>query len=109
MFLEFSIPVWISPPAKVKKLGIVRSIIANIFTDEGEVKDLSTLVYNGSSSNTVYVNNRYPVLLFKANNGQDYDYDLTIVDKNQAVQVLGLDEKEFANKDLDWNAVLDSQ
>jgi len=107
--LEFSIPVWISPPAKVKKLGIVRSIIANIFTDEGEVKDLSTLVYNGSSSNTVYVNNRYPVLLFKANNGQDYDYDLTIVDKNQAVQVLGLDEKEFANKDLDWNAVLDSQ
>jgi hypothetical protein len=105
--LDFEIPVYITPPAKVKKLGIVRSIIANIFTEQGDIADLNSLVYNGASSNTVYINNRYDVLLFKSNNGQDYDYDVTIVDQSQAVVSLGLDQKEYATgKRLDWNSVL---
>ena len=105
--VDFEIPVWISPPAKVKKLGIIRSIIANIFTEDGDIQSLSTLVYNNTNSNTVYVNARYPVLLFKANNGQDYDYELTIVDQSAAIQSLGLDDKEFTNgRKLDWNGVL---
>ena len=105
--VDFEIPIWISPPAKVKKLGVIRSIIANIFTEEGDVVNLSTLVYNNNESNTIYVNPRYPVLLFKANNGNDLDYELTIVDQNAAIQSLGLDEKEFTNgRKLDWNAVL---
>jgi len=105
--LDFEIPVWISPPAKVKKLGIVRSIIANIFTEEGDVVNLSQLIYNQDSRNTVYVNARYPVLLFKANNGQDYDYELTILDQSAAIKSLGLAEKDYVNgKKLDWNGVL---
>jgi hypothetical protein len=105
--VDFEIPVWISPPAKVKKLGVIRSIIANIFTEEGNVVNLSTLVYNNNEANSVYVNPRYPVLLFKANNGIDLDYELTVVDQNAAIQSLGLDEKEFTNgRKLDWNAVL---
>jgi len=107
--VDFQIPVWISPPAKVKKLGIVRSIIANIFTEDGDIKELSQLVFNGTQANTVYVNNRYPVILFKSNNNEPRDYDLTIPDKWQAIQTLGLDEKEFANKTLDWNSVLATQ
>ena len=126
--LDFEIPVWISPPAKVKKLGIVRSIIANIFTEDGDVKDISSLVYNGtigsSSSSSaqgssssdpygtggkqnIYTNPRYPVLLFKANNGQDYDYELSIVDQNAAIIALNIDEKEYIaqGKKLDWNGV----
>jgi hypothetical protein len=36
--LTFTSPIWISPPAKVKKLGIITKIIANIFTEpEGSV------------------------------------------------------------------------
>lgn len=105
--VDFEIPIWISPPAKVKKLGVIRSIIANIFTDEGDVVNLSKLIYNNNETNTIYVNPRYPVLLFKANNGNDLDYELTIVDQNAAIQSLGLDEKEFTNgRKLDWNAVL---
>jgi hypothetical protein len=105
--VDFEIPCWISPPAKVKKLGIVRSIIANIFTEDGDIANISTLIYNQNTSNTVYVNARYPVLLFKANNGQDYDYELTILDQNAAIQFLGLDEKDYVNgRKLDWNAVL---
>ena len=105
--LDFEIPIYITPPAKVKKLGIVRSVISNIFTEQGDIQDLQDLVYNGAIQIQVSTNNRYNVLLFKSNNGEDYDYDLTIVDKYQAVVNLGLDEKEYAggNK-LDWNSVL---
>jgi hypothetical protein len=31
--LTFITPIWISPPAKVKKLGIITKIIANVFTE----------------------------------------------------------------------------
>ena len=31
--LQFKGPIWITPPAKVKKLGIITKIIANIFTE----------------------------------------------------------------------------
>ena len=105
--IDFEIPMYVSPPAKVKKLGVVRSIIANIFTEEGDIQNLSSLVYNQKVSNDVYVNPRYPVLLFKANNGNPNDYDLSILDQNAAIQSLGLDKKEFTDdKKLDWNAVL---
>lgn len=31
--LQFTAPVWISPPAKVKKLGIITKIISNVFAE----------------------------------------------------------------------------
>ena len=47
------------------------------------------------------------MLLFKSNNGNPNDYDLSIVDQNAAIQSLGLDKKEFTDdKKLDWTAVL---
>lgn len=41
--LTFKLPIWISPPAKVKKLGVIQKIIANIHDSQG---DLSTDVYS---------------------------------------------------------------
>lgn len=37
--LTFKIPIWISPPAKVKKMGVIHKIIANIHNAQGELKD----------------------------------------------------------------------
>ena len=34
--LTFNLPIWISSPAKVKKLGVVERIIANIFDAQGD-------------------------------------------------------------------------
>ena len=34
--LTFSMPIWISPPAKVKKLGVVERVIASIFDANGD-------------------------------------------------------------------------
>ena len=35
--LTFSMPIWLSPPVKVKKLGVVQKIIMSIFDDDGGI------------------------------------------------------------------------
>ncbi len=35
--LQFSMPIWLSPPVKVKKLGVVQKIIMSIFDDDGGI------------------------------------------------------------------------
>lgn len=37
--LTFEIPIWISLPAKVKKLGVIQKIIASIYDPKGELDD----------------------------------------------------------------------
>ena len=44
--LTFKLPIWISPPAKVKKLGVIQKIIASIHDADG---NLSDAVYNDSN------------------------------------------------------------
>jgi hypothetical protein len=45
--LEFTCPIWINPPAKVKKLGIITKIISNIFVER--IGDISGGSYNDAS------------------------------------------------------------
>jgi len=35
--LNFSMPIWLSPPVKVKKLGVVQKIIMSIYDDDGGI------------------------------------------------------------------------
>ncbi len=35
--LQFSMPIWLSPPVKVKKLGVVQKIIMSMYDDEGGI------------------------------------------------------------------------
>lgn len=110
--LEFELPIWLTPPAKVKKLGIVQSVISNVFMDSGEIVNLEELVYNKRAGAFGTTTNRYRVLLFKSNTGNltDNQYDLTLVNPTQAVFALGLDQKSFANGEpVDWNAILEVQ
>lgn len=37
--IGFSMPIWISPPAKVKKLGVVQKIIASIYDAQGDYNE----------------------------------------------------------------------
>jgi hypothetical protein len=41
--LKFTLPIWISPPAKVKKLGVVERIITSMYDAQG---DLNEAVYD---------------------------------------------------------------
>lgn len=37
--IGFSSPIWISPPAKLKKLGVIESIISSIYSSTGELSE----------------------------------------------------------------------
>ena len=37
--LTFSSPIWISPPAKLKKLGVIESIITSLYNGQGNLSD----------------------------------------------------------------------
>lgn len=37
--LKFSLPIWISSPAKVKKLGVVERVVASIYDAQGDAAD----------------------------------------------------------------------
>jgi len=47
--LQFTAPAWITPPAKVKKLGIITKIITNVFAEApGFSKDSESDIANGA-------------------------------------------------------------
>jgi hypothetical protein len=106
--LEFEMPIYITPPAKVKKLGVVRAVIANMFGDTGDAQRINDLVYNGSPMTDQRVQpRRYGIVMLKANNGNPHDYAITVVDVGQAVLDAGLDNPpETVGKKLDWELVL---
>ena len=45
--LEFSTPIWLNPPAKVKKLGVIKNIIMNVFA-EINADNIHDLIYNSA-------------------------------------------------------------
>jgi len=110
--LQFEMPIYITPPAKVKKLGIVQNIINNVFTEDGDVVGIEDLTFNGSRGGITLSSNKYGVLLFKSQTSDlnDYQYDATLIDGKNPVLSSALGEKETKlGDDLDWNTVIDAQ
>jgi hypothetical protein len=105
--MEFEIPIWLTPPAKVKKLGIVQTIISNMYTEQGDIVDLEQIIYNKNDPNVrMSMTDRYGVLLFRSSVGNTYD--VSVLDRGEAVRNLGLASKDQRNNDpLDWNTVLE--
>lgn len=106
--LEFEMPIYISPPTKVKKLGVVRAVINNMFTNTGDAVNINNLIYNDSDIQTAIEYKRYGIVMLKADNGVAGDYNISIVDVGQAVLDAGLDlPPEKIGRKLDWQLVLD--
>lgn len=107
--LEFSMPIYITPPAKVKKLGVVRNLIMNMFTEQGDILGLEDLIYNGEEGNSHQRNTsgRFRILLLKSNNGQDNDYDVTPLSPSEVVTTLGLEPPAKQGDKIDWNTIID--
>lgn len=106
--LEFSTPIWISSPAKVKKLGIIKNIIMNIFTESGDIADLETLVYNSSTAN---VQHRVPVDEFGVyllKNPTTGYYECSMLDRGEVLQSLENHlPKKIGTREVDWRSVLE--
>ena len=106
--LEFEMPIYISPPTKVKKLGVVRAVINNMFTNTGDAVNINNLIYNDGDLQTAVEYKRYGIVMLKADNGVAGDYNISIVDVGQAVLDAGLDlPPEKIGRKLDWQLVLD--
>lgn len=109
MSMEFTTPIYISPPAKVKKLGVVRSIIANVFTEQGDIENLEDLIYNQTDGNAEKRSTRgsFGVLLLKDNVGGSSDYNVSLLNPAEAVTALQLEVPIKHGDRLDWNKVLE--
>lgn len=109
--LEFITPIWISPPVKVKKLGIVKTIIANIFTEAGDLSEtlLEDLNFNNEQpqASVRETIDRFDVLLLK--NQTSGVYEVSLLNRYEAVDdddPLEIPTK-LGPKRLDWRKVLD--
>lgn len=107
--LEFDMPVYITPPTKVKKLGVVKHIISNMFTEQGDIVNLEDLSKGTEQANISLHQtiDNYGVLLLKSDNGQDDDYDVSILNTWEAVRALRMEPPVKLGQRLDWNTVFD--
>ena len=107
--LSFEMPIWISPPAKVKKLGIIQSIITNVFTDDGSVVSLDELAFNQNRGTWEKVINRtdFDVLLLQSQEFEN-QYEVTIVDQTQVVELLDSSERpKKLGLPVEWIRILE--
>jgi len=61
--LTFKLPIWISPPAKVKKLGVIQKIIASIHDAQGDLNSAAYTEANLMGTRMYYTPLDYGVLL----------------------------------------------
>lgn len=105
--MDFVTPIYISPPAKVKKLGIVKNVIMNIFTEAGDLEDLNTLIFNGDAPQAqirVSIDGYRVLLLRNPTTGQ---YECSVVDKTEVVNRLKLEPPLKGENRVDWKRILD--
>lgn len=114
--LDFEMPIYISPPAKVKKLGVIQNIIMNMFNDTGDIRPLNELVFNYSDKPeaNIYASNitpgGYGVLLMSdvTITGVDMGtYYVSVLNPMEVLKDLGLELPQKITSDrIDWHKVL---
>lgn len=99
--LTFMTPIWLSPPAKVKKLGIITKIIANIFSEEQGTSIAGPEFSFTNPVSTVYVTpGNFSILLTNNTAKLMAVGENLIVNELEQIPVKG-------NIDINWNALLD--
>ncbi len=106
--MEFTIPIYITPPAKVKKMGVIRSLIMNVFTDSGDIMSLEDIIYNQEDGNMAFreTPGKFGILLLKSDNGQDRDYDVSVLKPGEVVSMLGFTVPVKSGERIDWNQIV---
>ena len=100
--LKFNLPIWISPPAKVKKLGVIERVIASMYDAQGDLN-------NAVTNNDLLLGTRQVIT--------PYNYGLVVISNRiQCVKPQLVDTEsnsEFApntvlsDSNLLWPAVID--
>lgn len=93
MSLTFEMPIWISTPAKVKKLGVIQKIIASIYDPAGELNE-DAFVDSNIVSRQYITPLMYGVVLF--------DNELLLVKQNE----IATENGKIGTRDS-WAALVD--
>lgn len=100
--LRFKMPIWISGPARVKKLGVVEKIVASVFDENGDAN-------NAILDNDLLLGTRVVITPF--------NYSIVVL--NNQIQILPPEEvintpnsslvppEENTNSELVWSTVID--
>lgn len=105
--LKFSLPIWISSPAKVKKLGVVERVVASVYDAKGDLNDAIT-------NNDLLLGTRQIIT--------PYNYAVVVIENQGQLQIQCLQQKSTVtqpenenlaptvvdpNSNLFWPAVID--
>lgn len=96
--LSFKLPIWLSLPAKVKKLGVIQTIIASIYDAQGKINE-DVLDTANLLKNRIYITpTGYNLLLL---NNQ-----ATLVPSNGPILRDGLEPEINPNPPLEWHPLV---
>lgn len=98
--LRFSMPIWINPPAKVKKLGVVQKIIASVYDAQGDYND--AILNNDLLLGTRQKFTPYDLKVLLLGNQLQLLRESAVVQNNKGVNV-----PNNPDSDLQWQAVVD--
>ena len=101
--LTFETPIWITPPAKVKRLGVITKIIANAFTNPH-----GTIVSEYDNPNNVYTSLGDPVAKVVVTPG---DFELLVLDNVASLLknniATAADDVTMPGNTVNWRTMLD--
>jgi len=101
--LTFETPIWITPPAKVKRLGVITKIIANAFTNPQ-----GTIVSEYDNPNNVYTSLGDPVAKVVVTPG---DFELLVLDNVASLLknniATAADDVTMPGNTVSWRTMLD--
>ena len=101
--LTFETPIWITPPAKVKRLGVITKIIANAFTNPQ-----GTIVSEYDNPNNVYTSLGDPVAKVVVTPG---DFELLVLDNVASLLknniATAADDVTMPGNTVNWRTMLD--
>ena len=102
--LTFSVPIWLTSPAKVKKLGVVTKIVASIFDETGSIDDgvIDRGILLGERMNFTPMN--YGILLI-GNTVQIIDRNETVTNK-VAPNLANDPPEKIGTDDVSWRALI---
>jgi len=99
--LKFKLPIWISPPAKVTKQGVIHKIIANIYDDKG---DMALAIQNDDillGTRAKFTPHGYQLLLLD-DQLQILEYSKPSTALNESLDVIDLQDSS-----IQWHSVID--
>jgi hypothetical protein len=101
--LTFSAPIWLSPPAKVKRMGVITSIITRVFDEDGNISDD---IINGSLlSRQVITFDNYGILI-NDNNGQGL-YTAKLLNNSESTSGAIASKTIKNGVDINWREILE--